>query len=328
MSGVGVRFTVWAADIISWSQSSSCLACTNFEIGMIHTASSPLSFSKRFNAYWRLMRFDKPIGIFLLLWPALWALWIAGDGHPDARVIMVIVLGTLLMRAAGCVINDYADRDFDPHVERTRLRPIAAGEVSPREALALFVCLCLVSFCLVLLLNALTIALSVPGVLLAASYPFTKRYTHLPQAYLGIAFGWAVPMSFAAQTGHITKVAWILYAATILWALIYDTMYAIVDRDDDIKIGVKSTAILFGQYDRLMVGLLQVSMLLLLWLTGVKAGLGGGFQLGLVCGAALFVYQQWLLRDREKTACFQAFLNNHWFGAAIFAGIAIDYLGR
>lgn len=279
----------------------------------------------KLDVYWRLMRFDKPIGIFLLLWPGLWALWIAGQGHPQPLVVTVIVLGTVLMRAAGCVINDYADRDFDPHVERTRWRPIAAGEVTPHEALWLFVVLCLTAFGLVLLLNPLTIALSVPGAFLAGSYPFTKRYTHLPQAYLGIAFGWAVPMSFAAETGGIPLVAWELYAATVLWALIYDTMYAMVDRDDDLKIGVKSTAILFGRHDRLIIGLLQSAMLLTLAVAGTTAGLGGWFWLGLAAGAGFFVYQQGLIRHREKPACFRAFLNNHWFGAVVFAGIAADY---
>ena len=278
------------------------------------------------NAYSRLMRFDKPIGIFLLLWPGLWALWFAGQGHPDVGVVIVIVLGTLLMRAAGCVINDYADRDFDPHVERTRLRPIAAGEVTPREALWLFVALCLVALALVLTMNPLTIALAVPGAFLAASYPFMKRYTHMPQAYLGIAFGWAVPMSFAAQLGYIPGLAWELFAATVIWALIYDTMYAMVDRDDDLKIGVKSTAILFGRHDRLIIGLLQLSMLALLADVGRRAGLGLVFGGGLLAGAGLFVYQQWLIRDREEPQCSQAFLNNHWFGAAVFAGIALDYL--
>jgi 4-hydroxybenzoate polyprenyltransferase len=278
------------------------------------------------NAYWRLMRFDKPIGIFLLLWPGLWALWFAGQGHPDVGVVTVIVLGTLLMRAAGCVINDYADRNFDPHVERTRLRPIAAGEIAPREALWLFVVLCLMALALVLTMNPLTIALAVPGAFLAASYPFMKRYTHLPQAYLGMAFGWAVPMSFAAQLGHIPGQAWELFAATVIWALIYDTMYAMVDRDDDLKIGVKSTAILFGRHDRLIIGLLQMAMLALLADVGRRAGLGFAFALGLTAGAGLFGYQQWLIRDRNKSQCFRAFLNNHWFGAVLFAGIALDYL--
>ena len=229
------------------------------------------------------------------------------------------------MRAAGCVINDYADRDFDPHVERTRLRPIAAGEIEPREALWLFVGLCLTAFALVLQLNPLTIALSVPGAFLAGTYPFTKRFTQLPQAYLGIAFGWAVPMSFAAQTGGVPWIAWEIYAATVLWALIYDTMYAMVDRDDDLKIGVKSTAILFGRHDRLILGLLQVAMLAILLAVGRQANLGPWYVAGWLGGAILFGYQQWLIRDREKPACFRAFLNNHWFGALLFAGIALDY---
>jgi 4-hydroxybenzoate polyprenyltransferase len=279
----------------------------------------------KLNAYWRLMRFDKPIGIFLLLWPGLCALWMAGEGHPQARVVIVMVLGTILMRAAGCVINDYADRDFDPHVERTRQRPIAAGEIPPREALWLFVGLCLIAFALVLLLNPLTIALSIPGAILAGTYPYTKRYTQLPQAYLGIAFGWAVPMSFAAETGAVPWMAWEIYAATVLWALIYDTMYAMVDRDDDLKIGVKSTAILFGRHDRLIIGLLQLVMLAILLAVGREATLGPWYDIGWLGGACLFGYQQWLIRYREKPACFHAFLNNHWFGAVIFAGIALDY---
>lgn len=288
----------------------------------------PTDTRGKLDAYWRLMRFDKPIGIFLLLWPGLWALWIAGEGHPDARVVIVIVLGTILMRAAGCVINDYADRDFDPHVERTRRRPIAAGEVQPREALWLFVGLCLTAFALVLQLNPLTIALSVPGAFLAGTYPYTKRFTQLPQAYLGIAFGWAVPMSFAAQTGGVPWIAWEIYAATVLWALIYDTMYAMVDRDDDLKIGVKSTAILFGRHDRLIIGLLQLAMLAILLAVGREAGMGPWYYAGWLGGAVLFGYQQWLIRHREKPACFRAFLNNHWFGAILFAGIALnDWLG-
>jgi 4-hydroxybenzoate polyprenyltransferase len=284
--------------------------------------------SPRLDAYWRLMRFDKPIGIFLLLWPGLWALWIAGEGKPSPLVVFVIVMGTVLMRAAGCVINDYADRDFDPHVERTRLRPIAAGEVSPKEALWLFVGMCLTAFGLVLLMNPLTIALSVPGAFLAASYPFMKRYTHLPQAYLGLAFGWAVPMAFAAETGGVPFIAWEIYVATILWALIYDTMYAMVDRNDDLKIGVKSTAILFGRWDRAILGALQAIMLLILWNVGRQAGLGVAYGLGLVVAAGFAVYQQWLIRERGKPECFRAFLNNHWFGAAVFGGMYVDYLLR
>jgi 4-hydroxybenzoate polyprenyltransferase len=271
------------------------------------------------------MRFDKPIGIFLLLWPGLWALWLAGQGHPDLRVGLVIITGTVLMRAAGCVINDYADRDFDPYVERTQQRPIAAGLIAPREALWLFVALCLIAFGLVLLTNPLTIALSVPGAFLAASYPFMKRYTYLPQAYLGLAFGWAVPMAFAAETGEIPWIAWQLYFATILWALVYDTMYAMVDRDDDLKIGVKSTAILFGEQDRVILALLQILLLLILYGIGRQTDLGLVYHLGLGTAAGFGLYQQWLIRNREKPNCFKAFINNNWFGAAVFAGLAIDY---
>ena len=274
------------------------------------------------------MRFDKPIGIMLLLWPALWALWIAGDGHPSLKALLAIALGTVLMRAAGCVINDYADRDFDPHVERTRLRPIAAGEVTPREALWLFAGLCLTAFVLVLQLNSFSILLSFPGAFLAASYPFTKRLTHLPQAYLGIAFGWAVPMAFAAETGEIPSDAWVIFIATAIWALIYDTMYAMVDREDDLRIGVKSTAILFGRYDRLIMGGLQILMVSLLYQAGRNAGLSTFYNAGLVGGVGFFVYQQWLIRKREKALCFRAFLNNNWFGACVFAGIALDYAVR
>lgn len=283
---------------------------------------------ERGRQYWYLMRFHRPIGIFLLLWPPMWALWIAGEGRPDPKVVLVFVLGVVLMRAAGCVINDYADRDFDPHVARTRDRPIAAGRVSAQEALLLFAGLCGLAFLLVLQLNRLTVALSFIGLFLAASYPFTKRFTHLPQAYLGIAFGWAVPMAFAAQSGEIPAVAWGLFAATILWALVYDTMYAMVDRDDDLKIGVKSTAILFGRHDRLVIGLIQAGMVAILGWVGKTAQLGASYYLGLIVAIALAVYQQRLLAGRERDKCFQAFLNNNWFGAVIFIAIVLDYLFR
>lgn len=287
-----------------------------------------IAWRERLQLYWRLMRFDKPIGILLLLWPALWALWIAGNGRPDAKVVLVIALGVVVMRAAGCVINDYADRDFDPCVERTRQRPIAAGLVKPREALCLFVGLCLLAFALVLTLNLMTIGLSVVGAFLAASYPFTKRYTHLPQAYLGVAFGWAIPMAFAAEIEALPVTAWVLYLATILWALVYDTMYAMVDRDDDLKIGVKSTAILFGSRDRLILGVLQASMQSALIGVGLLAGLGKYYYLGLAAATGFFIYQQWLIRHREKPLCFRAFLNNNWYGAAVFLGIFVDYCFR
>ncbi len=280
----------------------------------------------RARQYWLLARFDRPIGIYILLWPALWALWVASKGRPDILVLVVICLGTVLMRAAGCVINDYADRDFDPHVERTKQRPIAAGKVSPREALIVFVVMCLVAFLLVLQLNLYTIMLSFIAAFLAASYPFMKRYTHLPQAYLGIAFGWAVPMSFTAQTNTIPSIAWVMYSAVILWALVYDTMYAMVDKEDDLRIGVKSTAILFGAYDRLIMGVLQVIILGLLITVGILAHLSWPYYLGLAIAAGLSVYQQKLIFHREKALCFKAFLNNNWFGLAVFAGLVLAYL--
>ncbi|CAK0750653.1 4-hydroxybenzoate octaprenyltransferase [Gammaproteobacteria bacterium] len=279
----------------------------------------------RLYQYWLLTRFHRPIGIFLLLWPMLWALWIAGEGQPRPFIVMVFVLGTALMRAAGCAINDYADRDFDPFVRRTRERPLASGRVSPKEALGVFMVLSLLSFLLVLSMNALTIKLSVVGALLAASYPFMKRYTHLPQFYLGVAFGWAVPMAFAAQTGALPPVAWIIFAATVLWAVAYDTLYAMVDREDDLKIGVKSTAILFGRYDRLAVGIAQGAVLFLLMVTGFEAERGIVYFLGLITAAGFFVHQQWLARNRDPSLCFRAFLNNHWFGLAIFIGLVLDY---
>lgn len=275
--------------------------------------------------FWLLARFDKPIGTLILLYPALWALWIASDGKPNLTVLTVISLGVTVMRAAGCVINDYADRDFDPHVERTKQRPIAAGNVTPKEALIFFVVLCLLAFGLVLLLNTFTILLSFVAAFLAASYPFMKRYTQLPQAYLGIAFGWAVPMSFAAQLNEISPVAWILYLAVILWALVYDTMYAMVDKDDDLKIGVKSTAILFGNYDRLIMGALQIVILLLLFIVGQMQNLGGFYYLSLIIAAGFSAYQQKLIFHREKESCFKAFLNNNWFGLVIFIGLVLDY---
>ena len=282
----------------------------------------------RWLLYARLMRLDKPIGILLLLWPTLWALWIAGEGHPRPWVVAVFVLGVVLMRSAGCVINDFADRDFDRHVRRTASRPITAGQVSPREALVLFGVLSLLALGLVLTLDRLTVQLSLVGAFLAASYPFTKRFTHLPQAYLGVAFGWAIPMAFAAQTGEVDPRSWWLFAAVVLWALIYDTMYAMVDREDDLKIGVKSSAILFGRYDRLIIGLLQLAMLAVLLVVGRLFGLGLWYHLGLAAAAGLMLYHQWLIRDRDRERCFRAFLHNQWIGVAIFAGLVLDYATR
>ena len=284
------------------------------------------SFRESVHNYWVLARFDRPIGTLILLWPALWALWLASDGKPDILALTVITLGVIVMRAAGCVINDYADRDFDPHVERTKTRPIAAGKIKPKSALIFFVVLCAIAFGLVLLLNTLTIELSFIGAFLAASYPFMKRYTHLPQAYLGIAFGWAVPMAFAAQMNTIPPVAWVLYLAVTLWALVYDTMYAMVDKDDDLKIGVKSTAILFGNYERHIMAVLQCVILLLLFIVGELQNLGTFYYLSLLIAAGFSVYQQKLIFHREKTACFRAFLNNNWFGLVVFLGLLLHYL--
>ncbi len=283
------------------------------------------SFRESVHNYWVLARFDRPIGTLILLWPALWALWLASDGKPDILVLTVITLGVIVMRAAGCVINDYAYRDFDPHVERTKARPIAAGKIKPKSALIFCVVLCAIAFGLVLLLNTLTIELSFIGAFLAASYPFMKRYTHLPQAYLGIAFGWAVPMAFAAQMNTIPLVAWVLYLAVTLWALVYDTMYAMVDKDDDLKIGVKSTAILFGNYDRHIMAILQCVILLLLFIVGELQNLGPFYYLSLLIAAGFSVYQQKLIFHREKTACFRAFLNNNWFGLVVFLGLLFNY---
>ncbi|ADE13941.1 4-hydroxybenzoate polyprenyl transferase [Nitrosococcus halophilus Nc 4] len=281
---------------------------------------------QKLEIYAKLMRLDRPVGIFLLLWPTLWALWIASGGQPDAKVLGVFVLGVVIMRSAGCVINDFADRDFDPHVRRTLNRPLATGRVHPREALILFVGLCLVAFGLVLLLDPLTIGLSFAGAFLAATYPFMKRYTHWPQIYLGAAFGWAVPMAFAAQTGTVPGAAWLLFVVTVLWATVYDTFYAMVDREDDLLIGVKSTAVLFGNEDRLITALLQGMLLLILFWVGYREGLGGYYYSGLLVAAGFAGYQQYLIRDREPAQCFRAFLNNNAFGATIFVGIALHYL--
>jgi len=276
--------------------------------------------------YIRLMRLDKPIGIFLLLWPTLWALLIAGKGEPDFDVLLIFVAGVVLMRSAGCVINDYADRDIDRHVSRTEDRPLAAGRISPGEALFIFVLLCAAAFLLVLLLNRLTVLLSIAGIGLAASYPYMKRLTHLPQVYLGAAFGWAVPMAFAAQTNTVPPLAWLMFTATVLWATVYDTMYAMVDRDDDIALGVKSTAILFGDLDLKIIGLLQVMLLVCLLMIGHQAELGLFYYLGVLAAAMLAAWQQHLIRYRDRDGCFSAFLNNNWFGAVVFLGIYLDYL--
>jgi 4-hydroxybenzoate polyprenyltransferase len=281
---------------------------------------------QRIYQYSLLARLNKPIGIFLLLWPTLWALWIAAEGVPDPGVLTVFVLGVVLMRSAGCVINDYADREIDPRINRTKNRPIAAGRVSPDEAMLLFMALCFSAFLLVLTMNTFTILLSLGGVLLAGIYPFMKRYTHMPQIVLGMAFGWSVPMAFAAQTNSVPKIAWLIYVVTVLWAVIYDTMYAMADRMDDLKIGVKSTAILFGDADRVIIGILQAMMLFSLYLIGEQAQLGDGYNIAVLLAAVLMVYQQYLIRYRQPSLCISAFLNNNWLGLVIFVGIVTSYL--
>lgn len=283
-------------------------------------------FMGRALQYVYLMRLNKPIGIFLLLWPTLWALWIAGEGQPNNLVLTVFICGVILMRSAGCVINDYADRNFDLHVERTENRPIATGQIKPKQALILFCILCLVAFGLVLLMNKLTILLSLAALALAAIYPFMKRYTYLPQVFLGLAFAWAIPMAFAAQTGAISKEAWLLLIANVLWATAYDTMYAMVDRSDDIRIGIKSTAILFGNADIPIIAGIQITMLSVMLIVGQQLEFNFFYYLGLIAAAALAVYQQTLLRKRNPDMYFKAFLNNNWFGAAIFVGIVLNYL--
>ncbi len=280
----------------------------------------------RASQYYYRTRLNRPIGILLLLWPTAWALWVAAGGWPDGHVLLVFLLGVVLMRSAGCVINDFADRHFDPQVRRTRERPIASGRVSPREALWLFGVLCLLAFLLVLTLNRLTIELSFIAVALAAIYPFMKRYTHLPQVVLGMAFGWSVPMAFAAQTGEVPRIAWLIYVINVLWSVIYDTMYAMVDREDDLRAGVKSTAVLFAEADRLIIGILQGVMLLGLILLGRQLGLSAAYYLGVAVAAGLSVYQQYLIRERQPAACFRAFLNNNWLGLAVFAGLFFSYL--
>jgi 4-hydroxybenzoate polyprenyltransferase len=275
--------------------------------------------------YGLLTRLNRPIGILLLLWPVLWALWIAAGGVPDLKLLVIFVAGTVLTRSAGCVINDFADRDFDPHVRRTRDRPLAARRVSPYEALVLFAVLMLAALVLVLQLDGLTIRLSLVAAGLAISYPFVKRFFPAPQLYLGIAFGWGVPMAFAATTGGIPKVGWLVFLVTVLWAGIYDTLYAMVDRDDDLLIGIRSTAILFGDMDRVAIGIMQLVMVWGLVLVGQNLDFSLTYYAGVVAAALLFGWQQWLARDRSRDQCFRAFLNNNYVGLALFLGIAGEY---
>ncbi len=285
-----------------------------------------MAHSLNTGALLQLIRFDRPIGTLLLLWPTLWALWLAAQGVPDYKLLAIFVAGTFLTRSAGCIVNDLADRNLDGAVARTSARPLVTGAVTVREALALFVALLLLAFILVLFTNALTIELSIVAVALASSYPFMKRYTHLPQLVLGAAFSWGIPMAFAAQRGTLPPALWLVYLGNLLWTVAYDTAYAMVDREDDLRIGIKSTAILFGRHERLIIGLLQLGCLLSLYLAGLAFGLGLYYNAALLVAAMLFGYQQYLIRERRPDACFRAFLHNNWVGMAIFAGVALDYL--
>ena len=275
--------------------------------------------------YYYLIRLDKPVGILLLLWPVLWALWIAAEGTPDLDVLTIFILGVIVMRSAGCVLNDLADRDLDRHISRTSDRPITSGRVKPLEAVGLTVVLLLCALLLVLNLNDLTFKLSFVAVFLAIIYPFLKRVTYLPQVFLGLAFAWSVPMAFAAQTNSIPAIAWLIFITTVLWAVVYDTMYAMVDKKDDIKIGIKSTAILFDDADRIIIGSIQLMILFSQILTGTKLELGKYYFIGIALASLLSVYQQYLIKDRIPENCFRAFLNNQWYGMIIFAGLFLNY---
>lgn len=287
-----------------------------------------MTLAERLTHYEKLMRLDKPIGILLLLWPTLWGQWLASNGDPQWLILWIFVMGVVLMRSAGCVINDYADRDFDPHVARTRERPLAAGKVSPKEALLLAAGLSLVAFLLILPLNTLVLQLSVVALFLAASYPFTKRFFAIPQAYLGVAFGFGIPMSYAAVGNSVPAEAWVLLAANVFWAVAYDTQYAMVDREDDLKIGIKTSAITFGRFDIAAIAVCYAAALGLIAWVGLQRSMGGAFYAGLVTAAGIALYHLWLIRGRDPKQCFRAFLHNSWFGAAVFAGIALDFVLR
>jgi 4-hydroxybenzoate polyprenyltransferase len=275
--------------------------------------------------YLDLIRFNRPIGTYLVLWPTLWALWLAAEGIPDFHLIIIFSLGAFLMRSAGCAINDYADRNIDGHVQRTANRPIAAGRITPKQALIFCAALCAISFVLVLFTNIKTILLSIGAVALAACYPFMKRYTYFPQVVLGAAFSWSIPMAFAAQRNELPSSLWVIFSATVLWIVVYDTFYAMVDRDDDLKIGVKSTAILFGSDDKTITGFLQICVIFVFMLVGNQFELGYWYYISIIGAALLFIYQQYLIRHRNRDDCFKAFLNNQWVGAIIFAGIFLHY---
>ncbi len=283
--------------------------------------------ARRLEEYARLARFDRPIGTWLLLWPALWALWVAGTGRPQQKVLIIFVLGVVIMRAAGCIINDFADRNIDPHVKRTRERPLAARRVSPAEALVLAVVLGAAALWLVTRLNIFTVKLAVIGAALTVSYPFVKRFFPLPQLYLGLSFGgWSVLMAFAAQRDSLPRIAWVLYIAAVIWAAVYDTIYAMIDREDDLAIGVKSSAILFADMDRVLIGALQAMMLFALVLAGRDMNFGNWYHAGIAAAGLLFLYQQWLIRAREPAACLRAFRNNNYVGMAIFIGVLLQYV--
>ena len=285
-----------------------------------------MTSSQRLGHYVKLMRLDKPIGILLLLWPTLWGLWLAADGFPNITILGIFVLGTVLMRSAGCVVNDYADRNIDPHVARTKNRPLATGVVSTKEALLLAAGLSLCAFLLILPLNRLTLELAVFALFLAASYPFTKRFFAMPQAYLGVAFSFGIPMAFAAQGGELPSIVWPLMAANLLWVIAYDTEYAMVDRADDLKIGIKTSAITFGRFDVAGVMLCHTVFLGIMVGIGLMQKLGVAYYAGLVAASGLIIYQYRLIHERDPACCFKAFLHNNWVGAVVFAGIALDYL--
>ena len=285
-----------------------------------------INLRQQFPQYLKLIRFDRPIGSYLLLWPTLWALWIAADGIPDLKILFIFVLGVFVMRSAGCAINDFADRDIDAHVERTENRPLATGAISAKEAIGVFLFLSLLAFILALQLNALTIKLSVVALVLAATYPFMKRVHMLPQVHLGVAFAWAIPMAYTALNNSLPDLSiWLVFLTTMIWTTAYDTMYGMADRKEDLALGLKSTAILFGDHDKLIVGLMQLVVVVLLALIGTLKALGGFYYLGVIAASVFFVYQQYLIRDRDEKLCFIAFQNNNWFGMVVFIGLALDY---
>ena len=284
-----------------------------------------MNVTERLYLYIQLTRLHRPIGILLLLWPTLWGLWIAGNGHPSWHIVFIFTLGTVLMRSAGCAINDYADRNIDKHVQRTKDRPLTSGKVSERETLLVATVLALVSFALILPLNHFTLLMSFPAVFLAASYPFTKRFFAIPQAYLGIAFGFGIPMAFAAQLDYVPPVAWLLLLSNMFWAVAYDTEYAMVDRDDDIHLGIHSSALFFGRFDVVAVMVCYGITLLLLAVVGLMADLGMAYFVGLVAAEGIAIHHYKLIKDRNREKCFAAFLHNNWFGAAVFGGLVVDY---